>query len=190
MVKRLVKIAKELNVGTATIVEHLISSGFDIENKPTAKVTDEMYEQLLVAFSKSIAEKEQADQLIIGSRSLVKPVEPIVSRPVTVEIPRVEPKKEKPVEEIKRGELKAEEKPKLKVVGKIDLDPVKDIKVKKIKEDEPVVEIVLKEELIRAETPKLKGLKILGKIDKEKLEDISKKRKKSKEQKRNKEKDR
>ena len=41
MSKRLVKIAKELNVGTATIVEHLTKSGYDIDNKPTAKVSDE-----------------------------------------------------------------------------------------------------------------------------------------------------
>ena len=43
MAKRLVKIAKELNVGTSTIVEHLTNNGFEIENKPTAKISDEMY---------------------------------------------------------------------------------------------------------------------------------------------------
>ncbi len=68
MPKRLVKIAKELNVGTATIVEHLNNSGFEIENKPTAKVTEEMYKELLKEFHRSIVIKEQADQLIIGTR--------------------------------------------------------------------------------------------------------------------------
>ena len=68
MSKRLVKIAKELNVGTATIVEHLTKSGYDIDNKPTAKVSDEMYAELLKEFQKSIAIKEKADQLIIGTR--------------------------------------------------------------------------------------------------------------------------
>ena len=68
MSKRLVKIAKELNVGTATIVEHLLNKGFEIENKPTAKVTDEMYAELLKEFQKSIAIKEKADQLVIGTR--------------------------------------------------------------------------------------------------------------------------
>ena len=72
MSKRLVKIAKELNVGTATIVEHLHKSGFEIENKPTAKVTDEMYSELLKEFSKSIAIKEKADQLVIGTRPQAK----------------------------------------------------------------------------------------------------------------------
>ena len=68
MAKRLVKIAKELNVGTTTIVEHLVKSGFEIENKPTAKVSDEMEQELLKEFQKSIAIKEQADKLVIGTR--------------------------------------------------------------------------------------------------------------------------
>ena len=52
MTKRLVKIAKELNVGTTTIVEYLNNNGYSIENKPTAKVTDEMYDELLKEFQK------------------------------------------------------------------------------------------------------------------------------------------
>ncbi len=68
MAKRLIKIAKELNVGTATIVEHLAKKGFDIENKPTAKITDAMHEELLKEFQRSIAIKEKADQLVIGNR--------------------------------------------------------------------------------------------------------------------------
>jgi translation initiation factor IF-2 len=68
MAKRLVKIAKELNVGTSTIVEHLTNNGFEIENKPTAKISDEMYTELLKEFQKSIAIKEKADQLVIGNR--------------------------------------------------------------------------------------------------------------------------
>ena len=68
MAKRLVKIAKELNVGTTTIVDYLNDNGFKIDNKPTAKISDEMYNELVKEFSKSIALKEQADQLIIGTR--------------------------------------------------------------------------------------------------------------------------
>lgn len=66
--KRLVKVAKELNVGTTTIVEHLEKSGFSIANRPTSKVSDEMYEVLLRDFKGSIAIKEKADQLTIGLR--------------------------------------------------------------------------------------------------------------------------
>ena len=68
MEKRLVKVAQELNVGTATIVDYLNGKGFHIENKPTSKVTEEMETLLLKEFQKDIAVKEKADQLTIGMR--------------------------------------------------------------------------------------------------------------------------
>ena len=52
--KRLIKVAKELNVGIHTIVEHLNTLGFEIDEKPTAKVTDDMYTELVNKFQKSI----------------------------------------------------------------------------------------------------------------------------------------
>ena len=61
--KRLVSVAKELNVGTATIVDHLKSKGFDIDNKPTSKLTDDMYHALLKEFHNEIVMKEKADQI-------------------------------------------------------------------------------------------------------------------------------
>lgn len=72
MSKRLVKVAKEINVGTSTIVDHLKGRGFEIEDRATAKVTDEMYEVLLKDFQKSIAIKEKANQLTIGSRERIE----------------------------------------------------------------------------------------------------------------------
>ena len=69
MAKRLIKVAKDLNVGISTLVEHLQKKGFEVENSPRAKVTDEAYEVLLREFEKSIAIKSQADQLTIGSRT-------------------------------------------------------------------------------------------------------------------------
>ncbi|MCB0644879.1 MAG: hypothetical protein KDC44_24705, partial [Phaeodactylibacter sp.] len=72
MSKRLVKVAKELNVGTATIVEFLTNNGYSIENKPTAKISEEMESELVKEFRGSIAIKEKADQLIIGNRPAPK----------------------------------------------------------------------------------------------------------------------
>jgi len=66
MAQRLVKIAKELNVGTSTIVEFLASEGHIVENKPTAKIDDELYQLLLKEYSNSMEEKEKADKLVIG----------------------------------------------------------------------------------------------------------------------------
>lgn len=65
----LIKIAKELNVGTATLVDFLNHNGFEIENKPNAKVTDEMYTRLLKEFQKSIDDKEKSKQINIGTRA-------------------------------------------------------------------------------------------------------------------------
>ncbi len=276
MAKRLLKVAKELNVGTTTIVEHLNKSGFEIDNKPNAKITDEMEAELLKEFQKSIAIKEQADQLVIGSRSTKKDeaeAEPIAKalfkkEPVPVEEPKVEVIKtpeakvetvevveDKEVEEPapeptkkEDSEIKAEApKLKLKIKGKIDLDkdkkkaiakeekkeepqkkpeePVKEKEVPKPKvvkkEKEEIVNKVVKdvkpeivtqeptlpvkpekeiikdtnkdieevakdtsnaeapksEEMIRAKTPQLKGLKILGKIDTDKFKKPKKKKK-------------
>ncbi|MCL2072682.1 MAG: translation initiation factor IF-2 [Marinilabiliaceae bacterium] len=46
MVIRLSKAAIELNVGTSTIVEFLHKKGFDLQNNPNSKVSEEMYELL------------------------------------------------------------------------------------------------------------------------------------------------
>ncbi len=206
MARRLVKIAKELNVGTTTIVDHLLSSGFEIENKPTAKITDEMYDALLLEFQNSMAVKEQADQLIIGTRpakeeevaskpaQAAPPAPPAPEPPVEKEVPSE--KREAPVEEV--VDLREEKKAQVKVVGKIDLDPKKksaakkeeakeepakvDKKKKQAEEAEaveeeqaPAKEAEKEDELVRAETPQLKGLKILGKIDTEKFDKPKKK---------------
>lgn len=116
MSRVLVKIARDLNVGTATIVEHLNSKGFDIENKPNAKITDGMYDELTRHFQKSIEIKDAAKNVNIGS---VRP-KPEVAEHTT-------PVKEKSSEEDSepKNEVESEshrfklQKP--VVLGKIDL---------------------------------------------------------------------
>ena len=63
---RLHKIAKELNIGTATITEFLGKKGFVIENKPTAKISDDMYSLLLKEYQGDKSIKEEANQISIG----------------------------------------------------------------------------------------------------------------------------
>ena len=156
MSKRLVKVAQELNVGTSTIVEFLTDKGFEIVNRPTSKVTEEMEALLIQKYSKSIAIKEQADSMTIGVRPGLKkevpapeaivttappppPPPPIVPepqpeppQPEPIPEPVPEPAKEEPVAEDKPLE---EKKPAaklggLKIKGKINLDkkgmPVKE----------------------------------------------------------------
>ncbi len=87
MAKRLVKVASELNVGTGTIVEHLKSNGFTVEDKPTAKITDEMYQNLLEEFRGSIAIKEQADLLTIGTRKTKEKEAEVMAAPLAPQEP-------------------------------------------------------------------------------------------------------
>ncbi|MFT4536569.1 MAG: translation initiation factor IF-2 [Saprospiraceae bacterium] len=160
---RLVKIAKELNVGTSTIVDFLKGKGYDIENKPTSKISDEMHDELLLEFSDSMAAKEKADKLVIGSRyenKEEKPAPPVVKvpepapAPVVVKVPAPAPEPE-PVKEVVIPEVKVEPAP----------TPVVKIEVPKEVEEkiEAIKEIVAEKE----EAPKrlVPGIKVLGKID-------------------------
>ena len=218
MAQRLVKIAKELNVGLSTIVDHLVNKGFEIENKPTAKVTDVMYEELLKEFSGSLSIKEKADQLVIGNRvnpkdapakETPKPIIPPAPAPIVEKAPEPvpEPVEEAPKEETPKEEAPKEDSPQLgglKVMGKINLDAPKKKAPKEkpeapkapkekpakaetkpvVEEKPPVVEekpaevkpTPPKDNLLRAKTPQLKGLKILGKIDADKLSQPKKKK--------------
>lgn len=125
MAKRLVKIAKELNVGTSTIVDFLNANGFEIDNKPTAKISDDMYDELTKEFQKSIDIKEKSRQINIGSRNKKEEVtETIVEAPnpfsKTPEPPAA-PESEKtaaPEEQVIKADAP---KVQLKKVGKIDL---------------------------------------------------------------------
>lgn len=250
MAKRLIKIAKELNVGTSTIVDFLVDNGFDIENKPTAKVSDEMIAELTKEFQGSMNIKQEADQLIIGVRPATKkeadekPVapplvesppkpepepEPVINAPTPEPEPEPEPEVVEEVEEVVSPEIEAsaEEEPAPKVgltiKGKIDLEELNKPKKKKeevveeeiVEEPEPevveepkaveepkeeaapvkeeakadegeetpapavdyTVDQMDKKDMVRAETPQLKGLKILGKIDTDKLKKPKKKKK-------------
>ena len=151
MSKRLVKVAKELNVGTGTIVEFLRDNGFEIDNKPTSKITEEMEHLLVQEYSKSIAIKEQADSMVIGMRPGAKKEAPTVQRtgvttappppppppsPPPPPVVEEQPAKEEPEAQPPPAE-KEEPKPQLglKIKGKIEIDS-KGLPVKKKEEPE------------------------------------------------------
>ncbi|MEY3249428.1 MAG: translation initiation factor, partial [Bacteroidota bacterium] len=83
MALKLIKVAKEFNVGLHTIVETLHSKGFThVEDKPTAEITDEMLAVLNKEFQKDLAIKQEADKL---ARPVLK------KEPVNVETPAETP---------------------------------------------------------------------------------------------------
>ena len=196
--KQLIQVGRELGVGLETIHEYLVKKGFEIEKKPNAKVTEDMFDVLVEHFQADIAIKNKAEQILIGSKPPAPKAEekiearPKPARPEPVDVP--EPKPQQAPEPEPEPEVITKVEPetvKLKVVDKIDLDalnkkpskgktpppaqdePQKEADPPRQQQDttpppsEPVTES--ESETYRAEAPTLKGLKIMGKIDTDKI---------------------
>jgi translation initiation factor IF-2 len=164
---RLMAAAKEFNIGTSTLVDFLVSKGFNSDElKPTAKLTEPMYRMLQSEFQQDKAAKQKAEQVELSKGSgetkkkkdeedlsikkketakakeekpveVVKPAEP----EIIVEKKKETPKAKEGVSNIEAPEIEAP-----KVVDKIDLDtidsstrPKKSAK-KKETEDKPKAE--------------------------------------------------
>ncbi len=67
---RLSQVAKKLNVGTSTIIDHLSAKGYDIENNPNAKITVDMYAFLSKEYESSAQVKKEAESLTIGKKHM------------------------------------------------------------------------------------------------------------------------
>lgn len=149
MTKRLIRVAKDLNVRISVLVEHLQKQGFEIENSPRAKVTDEAYEVLLRDFEKSIIIKSQADYLTIGSR---------------IKKNEVEKREEQERERKKR----AEEEHLLKELERLKKE---EARIQREKE-----KAAAKEQERLRKILELKGIKIKGEIDSNRFKKPRKKR--------------
>jgi len=69
---RLAKVAREINLGIETIAEHLRKKGFEVDAKPTTKLTAEMYNLLKKDFNSEIVLKQRAEQVNIGLKKREK----------------------------------------------------------------------------------------------------------------------
>jgi translation initiation factor IF-2 len=157
ILKRLSKVARELNVGISTIVEFLSSKNKEISSNPNTKIGEELYMLLLQEFQKEKFEKEKADNVVIEQ----------TERKV-ISINKEEPKKN-----IEKITAKADKLSGPSVLGKIDLapkekssEPVKDDPTEKVDESAVNIEETdTKSETIKAEIKKLSGPTVLGKIE-------------------------
>ena len=158
VIKRLSKVARELNVGISTIVEFLGSQGKEVSANPNTKIDEELYMLLLEEFHKEKFEKEKADEVNID-----KPERTVITISKEEQV--------KSEEKVDKIEAKADKLSGLSVVGKIDLDTKpakkepdseKEVKEPEVKsDDEPKEEI----STIKAEAKKLSGPTVLGKIN-------------------------
>ena len=132
MAVRLNKVTRDLNVGISTAVEFLRKKGYEVEENPNAKITDEQFDLLRQEFSTDKDLKAKSDQFILGRKEKDK-------------------EKVKPAVAIQGYEPAPETtKQKFKPLGKIDLDklnkPAKHAETKPAAE--PVkVEVKVKEEV-------------------------------------------
>lgn len=157
-VKRLSKVAKELNVGLSNIVEFLAEKGHVIDKNPNAKIPADLYALLLKEFQSEKAVKEESVKLAKPKKE-VEPVPVAPARKPEPETPPapVEKKAEKEIEKepapaaapapapapAEEPAPKADEERNVKVVGKIDLSAISGKRKKKAEpapEPEPVPE--------------------------------------------------
>jgi translation initiation factor IF-2 len=172
---RLAAVAKECNVGVAHIVDLLKTKGFDVENKPTTKLTDDMYLACLKEYNADAAAKMEASSVnfnknqhhvvletkkndeFIGNN---KPKdeeqkELVIKSTVVLQGPTVVGKLEKAAP--KKPEPKNEEEKPLPVI-----DELREVKFEQ--KAEPVIEKIASKKV------NLTGPKVVGKL--ENLDDI------------------
>lgn len=199
--KRLNKVAKEYNISIATIVDYLATKGVKLDSNPNTKIEDDVLLILDQEFAADKTAKQASENVAIAREKReslsLKDVKKDkkgdeIEEEEEEEAPKV--KRARPVAEKKPVEVPVEpvesvkqpvEKPKVAVVGKIDLDSLnqktrpdkrkkqeekveEEIPVVK-KEEAPVVEpkpvvVVEQIETIKAKTEKLSGPTVIGKI--------------------------
>lgn len=170
---RINKVATELNVSFQTLVDKLTLKGFEVENKPTTKIDQEMYDFLHTEFKSDKAAKEESKSLKLSS---VK-----IKEPQPSDNPALKPSI-KPTQKEEKEEDREEEEEQIFIKNKLisDITPVEPEIT--IKEEEPVVvpEPVAPEPVIapapepveennKEEEVQSKGPKVIGKIDLDKL---------------------
>lgn len=138
---RLSQVARKLNVGLSTITEHLANKGFEVDNKPNAKIPIEQFNMLAKEFASSALDKEEASGLTIGNKH---------SENMIIDSSKKEKQKDQDEEELFiKGLSESQEE---------GAD----------KEDEPKAESK-KQEKVKEEPEKvsnrLQGIKVVGKID-------------------------
>jgi translation initiation factor IF-2 len=173
--KRLSKVARELNVGITTIVEFLSEQGKDIDTSPNTKLDVDVYELLLDEFQADRGARVKAEE---ASRQITEE-----RKTITIDRPE-----EEVATKITETIAPTQKLSGPSVVGKIDLDkveasarptkkeskpeaeskePTKAVEEKGAKEPakEPEKDAVEPVETIKAQTKKLTGPTVLGKIE-------------------------
>ena len=134
---RIIKVAKEFNIGMGTLVDFLKSKGIEAEANPSFKISGSAYELVAKEFNKEITIKEESKKIALKVKDFAK-------NEMKQSAPKPEPKPElKPEVKI---EIKPEPKEELVVEVKLETEfkaePEKEAKPEIEIEDKPEVKVV------------------------------------------------
>ncbi len=159
---RLNKVLRELNISLDRAVEHLAGKGFEIESRPTTKISSEEYEVLLDKFQ--IDRTKKAASKEVGEEKRKEKEAMRIAQEEKLEKQRLE-------EEAKHIVVKAKaEKVEVKTIGKIDIEPKEKPIEEPIAEVEEVAEKQVEAEKIVKEKPKAEEKKSKPKEEKKQKE--------------------
>jgi len=137
---RLNKVLRELNISLDRAVEHLASSGFDIDARPTTKISNEEYKVLLDGFQTDRTKKAASKE--VGEEKRKEKEALRIASEEKAEKHRLDEESKKEVVKAKADKLE------IKTVGKIEIEPKKvepkaEPKVEpKVDVEKPIVEEV------------------------------------------------
>ncbi len=159
---RVMAAAKEFNIGKDTLVDFLVSKGFEgDELKPNSKISEEMYRVLQVEFQTDKVAKQKAEQIDLPKNAVTDfkkrrdEQDLSFSKKESVKVKEEVPSAQPPVEEIITQEATPEP------VIQVEQQAAPEAKTEKI--EEPAVEA--EPEIIKIDAPEVEGLKVVDKID-------------------------
>ncbi|RYM35668.1 translation initiation factor IF-2 [Brumimicrobium glaciale] len=200
-VKRLSKVARELNVGISTLVEFLKTKEIEIDSSPNTKLEPEHYDILSVKFADDQTLKEEAEKTAV-KREKRKTVSLKTKEEESSKVEEdddeddfVVPEKESPSPKAPAKEPEVAETPKVEVKEVKKEEPVEEVKKEEpvkaepeVKQEEKPAEQEDKAPKLIKEEPKSKdeksgGLNVIGKIDLSNIDTRTRPDKKKKEKK-------
>lgn len=171
---RLMKAAKEFNVGKTTIVEFLTGKGFTVDNKPDPVLSGDMYDALIAEYDAERAAKKKSDSVVLAKghagnedkKANTKPEKPVVET-VKIAAPEVEmPKVLGKIDIAPKPSPKPEPVPEVKPEPVVE-KPVVEPELKPVEEEPKKTKVkkVAEPERVKIDAPEIEGPKILGTID-------------------------
>ena len=167
---RINKVAAELNRSVQALAEMLNQKGFDVEAKPTAKITEEMYVVLQSEFKSDKAAKDESKSLKLSSQKIKTPAPETVIKHTVKQVEKEKEEDEEPEQVFVKNLVVKEEKEtpvEVPVSTPETVEVPKEEKVEPVAKEtpkpEPVVEA--KKEETKTEETRSIGTKVIGKID-------------------------